>query len=107
MGPLVRLQWRFLAAEFGYGLVGRRWDRARTDLPSASGDDDAPFRTSPSIAWHLGLVAYAPVHPEVDVVIRVQYRVRYYDRRAGEPLRDGVVHGTQSLTPTVGVAWHR
>ena len=107
LGPLLRLQWRFLAAEIGYGLVGARRDRARVDLPDDMGGTSQAFRTSPRVAWHFALAAYAPVHPEIDIVIRVQYRVRYYDRRGGGGLDEGVVHGTQNLTPTVGIAWHR
>lgn len=107
LGPLLRLQWRFLAAEIGYGLVGARRDRARDDLPNRTDGTGDAFRTSPRVAWHFALAAYAPVHREVDIVIRVQYRVRYYDRRGGVGLSEGVVHGTQNLTPTIGVAWHR
>lgn len=106
LGPLLRLQWRFLAAEIGYGLVGARRDRARDDLPDGAGGTSDAFRTSPRVAWHFALAAYAPVHPALDIVIRVQYRVRYYDRRGGVSLRENVVHGTQNLTPTVGIAWH-
>jgi len=106
LGPLLRFQWRFLAAEIGYGLVGARRDRARSDLPAEGAAED-PFRTSPRIAWHLALAAYAPLLEGLDLVIRVQYRIRYYDRRAGLSLDEGVVHGTQNLTPTIGLAWHR
>lgn len=104
MGPLLRVQWKGIAAEFGYGAFGVRSDEARDDLPTEAGDTGA-FRTSPRIAWHAALSGYVPVHPHVDVVFRIQYRVRYYDRRAGETLSAGVVHGTQNLTPTVGVSW--
>ncbi len=107
LGPLLRFQWRFLAAEIGYGLVGARRDRARDDLADADGRATDAFRTSPRIAWHFALATYAPLHDALDLVIRVQYRVRYYDRRGGISLEDGVVHGTQNLTPTIGLAWHR
>ena len=104
MGPLLRVQWRGIAAEFGYGALGVRSDDARDDLPTAAGETGA-LRTSPRIAWHAALSGYVPVHPHVDVVFRIQYRVRYYDRRSGGSLAGGVVHGTQNLTPTVGVSW--
>lgn len=104
MGPLLRVQWKGIAAEFGYGAFGVRSDDARDDLPTAAGETGA-LRTSPRIAWHAALSGYVPVHPHVDVVFRVQYRVRYYDRRSGESLANGVVHGTQNLTPTIGVSW--
>lgn len=104
MGPLLRIQWKGIAAEFGYGALGVRSDDARDDLPTAAGETGA-LRTSPRIAWHAALSGYVPVHPHVDVVFRVQYRVRYYNRRSGESLASGVVHGTQNLTPTVGVSW--
>jgi hypothetical protein len=104
MGPLLRVQWKGIAAELGYGAFGVRSDDARDDLPTAAGETGA-LRTSPRIAWHAALSGYVPVHPNVDIVFRVQYRVRYYNRRSGDSLAAGVVHGTQNLTPTVGVSW--
>lgn len=104
MGPLLRVQWKGIAAEFGYGALGVRSDEARDDLPTEAGETGA-FRTSPRIAWHAAISGYVPVHPHVDIVFRVQYRVRYYNRRSGDPLVAGVVHGTQNLTPTIGVSW--
>ena len=38
MGPLLRVQWKGIAAEFGYGALGVRSDDARDDLPTAAGE---------------------------------------------------------------------
>lgn len=63
LGPVVRGQWRALFAELGYGLLGRRTDDARDDLPNTRGGTD------------------------------------------GAPLEDELVHGTQDITPFIGLAW--
>ncbi len=105
-GPLLRVQWRGLFAEFAYGALGVRRDRARDDLPNESGETDALFRVSPRVAWSFGIGGYVPVTPTLDVVLRVQYRVRYYTTRGGEDLIGGAAHGTQNLQPFVGIAWH-
>jgi hypothetical protein len=106
VGPLVRASWRGAFAEVGWGAVGLRWDDGRTDLPDADGDTDAALRTRPSIAWLLGLGYAVPLSERWSLALRLSYRVRYYDRR-GAPLAQDVAHGTQSLTPLIGVAWSR
>lgn len=103
-GPLLRLQWRMLFFDAGWALVGRRWDDARLDLPDADGDSAAPLRTSRRIAWRFGLGAEVPLVEGVTLSLRVQYRVRYYDRRR-RALANDVVHGTQGISPSVGIMW--
>ena len=102
---LVRAAWRGLFFELGYGLVGWRDDDARGDLRDADGGADAALRTSPTVAWAVGLGAALPVWESLDVVLRLQYRVRYYDRRGDADLADSLVHGTQNFTPFFGAAW--
>jgi hypothetical protein len=104
LGPLVRAQWRGLFLEVGYGLFAIRADDGRGDLPASDGDATSAFRTLPSVAWVLALGGDVPLADRVDLVLRLEYRVRYYDRRGGDPLAGDVVHGTQNLTPFVGVA---
>ena len=104
LGPLIRAQWRRVFAELGYGLVGVRDDDARGDLADEAGDNKAPLRTSRTVAWLLNIGGSLPVADTLDLVIRFEYRVRYYDRRDA-PLVDKLVHGTQNYTRFVGVAW--
>ena len=104
LGPLLRAQWRMLFVEFGYGALGMRNDDARVDLSTAAGDTDSALRTSPTVAWLGAIGGQVNVWSNLDVVFRVEYRVRYYDRR-DEKLVDELVHGTQSFAPIVGVAW--
>ncbi len=106
LGPMVRFQWRGLFAQVGYGALGIRSDTARDDLPGEDGRTDGWLRVSPRIAWRFGVGVFAPVRDDLDVVLRVDYRVRYYVTRNGEPLADDLVHGTQDLTPFLGVSWH-
>ena len=70
-----------------------------------TGSTDDALRTIPTVAWMIGLGGAIEVHEGIDVVLRAQYRVRYYDRRGDTPLADELVHGTQNFTPFFGVAW--
>lgn len=107
LGPMLHLQWKGLFARVGYGALGLRSDTARRDLPGADGSTSGLLRTSPRIAWHFGVGVYAPIRPAWDLMLRVQYRVRYYVTRGGEPLAQDLVHGTQDLAPFIGVSWRR
>ena len=104
-GPLIRAQWKAVFAELGYGLIGLRHDEARDDLLDESGDSDAALKTSNTVSWLLNLGGAVPINDTLALAVRLEYRVRYYDRR-DNPLVDKLVHGTQNFTPFVGVAWH-
>jgi hypothetical protein len=105
LGPLLRARWEHLFVELGYGALGRRHDSARSDLVGEAGDTSGAFRTHPTIAWMIGLGGTVPVTEALSVALRVEYRVRYYNRRGAQPLADEAVHGTQNLTPFMGVAY--
>lgn len=104
-GPLVRASWRRLFIELGYGALGLRDDDARGDLLDEMGRAEDSLRTTPTVAWMVGLGGSIEVAPGWAVVLRAQYRVRYYDRRGDAELVDELVHGTQNFTPFFGVAW--
>lgn len=104
VGPLVRGQWRTLFLELGYGF-GTRLDDGREDLPDEDGGTDGALLTSPSVAWLFAAGAGVPLTESLQAVLRIEYRVRYYDRRTSGKLADRLVHGTQSLAPFFGVAW--
>lgn len=105
LGPMLHLQWKGLFARVGYGALGLRTDSARDDLPASDGSTSGILRTSPRIAWWFGLGVYAPIRPHWDLTLRVQYRIRYYVTRGGEPLAQDLVHGTQDITPFLGVSY--
>jgi hypothetical protein len=105
VGPVLRGQWRALFAEVGYGAFGVRDDEARDDLPDESGSTDSALRTSPTIAWLAAVGAGVPLTDHFDAILRLEYRVRYYDQRGDKDLADDIVHGTQGFTPFVGLAW--
>jgi hypothetical protein len=104
-GPMVRLGYKRFFAEVGYGAFGARRDEARDDLPSEGGDTMGFLRTHPTIAWVLAAGGGVPINDALEVVLRLEYRLRYYDRRGSVPLADNMAHGTQSFTPFAGVAW--
>ena len=103
-GPLVRAQYKGVFAEFGWGLVGLRNDDGRDDLPQEDGGTGT-FRTDPSLAWLVGLGGAIEIAEPIELILRINYRIRYYTTRGGDDLVDGVAHGTQDIVPFVGLAW--
>lgn len=106
LGPFARVGYRYVFAELGYGAYVRRWDDARTDLATQTGARQSPLSTLPQVAWLFTLMGALPLTPSWGLTLRIEYRIRYYDRRGGEKLSDDIVHGTQNLSPFVGVAYH-
>ena len=106
LGPLVRGSYGPLFLELGWGALGLRWDEARDDLPSESGDTDGAFSRSAAIAWLVALGGAVPITGRLDLALRLEYRVRYYLSRGGEALADDVAHGTQNFTPFFGVRYN-
>lgn len=104
VGPLVRGQYEWAFVELGYGALGLRWDDARDDLPTTDGRTNAPLRTSATVAWIAAVGLRAPLTETLSLGVRLEYRVRYYDRR-DKPLADELVHGTQNFNPFVGLSW--
>jgi hypothetical protein len=104
-GPLLEFSWKTLAAAAGYALIGIRSDDARADIPAQDGDISSAFRTHPTIAWMFSIGAAVPVYSRFDLVVRIQYRARYYDRRGSKELFDAIDHGTQSISPLIGIKW--
>ncbi|MCH8080695.1 MAG: hypothetical protein IIA06_13120 [Proteobacteria bacterium] len=105
-GPMIRGMWKQFSLDVGYAPVGIRKDDARTDLPSSSGSTSDSFETHPTIAWLIALGGNIPVGSTLDIFIKVEYRVRYYNKRGGENLEGDVKLGTQSIAPVIGVTWH-
>ncbi len=105
LGPLLAAHYKTFWFELGYAVLGVRSDDARADLQGTSGEEESPLQTSPTIAWLVALGAGLPVLDTLQINLRLEYRVRYYDSRGGNPLADKVVHGTQNLTPFFGVVW--
>jgi hypothetical protein len=104
-GPFVRVQWKELFGELGYGLFGFRDDDARTDLKSSTGDSTGTFSLNPSIAWYAALGGAVAIGETWDLVIRMEYRLRYYNKRNSNPFQSNIEHGTQNITPYIGVRW--
>lgn len=105
LGPLLRIQYWTLFVEAAWAPVGLRWDDGRDDLPNKEGETDGPLQTSLGIAWYVGVGGGIPINDWLQVVLRLEYRVRYYTSRGGDALADGVAHGTQNLTPFIGTAF--
>jgi hypothetical protein len=104
-GPEVMFHWKQLFAEVGYGLVGIRSDEGRDDIPSNSGDTVGSFTTNPSISWLISIGGFVPLSDNLEILLKLEYRLRYYNKRGGEPLIDNIDLGTQSISPLIGVSW--
>ena len=105
IGPLVQLQWKQLTLDLGYAPYGTRSDNARNDIPNANGSTDGSFSLHPTIAWLISLGGGFNVVENLDVLIKIEYRPRYYSERGGEKLINEIEHGTQSIVPVIGVAY--
>ena len=104
-GPFIQVRWKQLSLDLGYAPIGVRDDMARIDVPSASGETDGTFSLHPTIAWIISLGANIPVSESFDVILKAEYRPRYYSKRGGEPLLGNIEHGTQSIAPLLGIGW--
>ncbi len=105
-GPAVSFHWKQLFTEFGYGLIGIRTDDGRPDIPSNSGDTSGSFTTNPSIAWLIAAGGTIPITDQLHLMLKLEYRLRYYDERGGNPLVNNIDHGTQSISPLIGISWN-
>lgn len=105
-GPSISFYLRQLFAEFGYGLVGIRSDDGRPDIPSNAGDASGSFTTNPSIAWLIAFGGNIPIADQLNIMLKLEYRLRYYDERGGNPLVSDIDHGTQSISPLIGISWN-
>lgn len=104
-GPLARVVWRNLFIEGGYAALGSRTDEARTDLVSSSGDSTSSFSFHPTIALLAAFGAAVPISSNIDLTVRMEYRLRYYTKRGGLPLQNSIEHGSQNMTPFFGISW--
>lgn len=102
-GPLVRAQYKKAFLEFGYGLVGIRNDKARTDLLNTNGSNVGSLSIDPSVAWLFGIGAQVNMFDNLSLLVKAQYRVRYYNKRDGLALQNETVHGTQNFSPLIGL----
>ena len=104
-GPEIMLHWKQLFAEIGYGVVGIRVDDGRNDIPSNTGNTSESFSTNPSISWMFSVGGQIPIFDNLNVMLKIEYRLRYYNERGGEPLINNIDHGTQSISPLIGITF--
>ena len=105
LGPLARGRYGPAFLELGWGALGLRWDDARDDLPSTTGDTAGALERSPAIAWLIAAGGAVPLTARLELVLRLEYRIRYYTSRGGQPLAGDIAHGTQNITPFMGVGY--
>ncbi len=103
LGPLLRAHLRFAFLELGWAPFAIRKDTGRPDLPNDRGESDHAFRTGLTpFAWLVGVGAEIPLGARVLLLIRYQYRNRYFLTRGGADMVEGAAHGTQDHRPFLG-----
>ncbi len=105
LGPLVQFQWKQLTFDAGFAPYGTRSDNARGDIPNANNSASGAFSLHPTIAWLFSLGGNFDITEQIDVLMKIEYRPRYYSKRGGENLISDIEHGTQSIAPVLGVAY--
>jgi hypothetical protein len=105
IGLLLQLQWKQLSLDLGYAPYGSRLDNARGDIPNDDGITDGAFSLHPTIAWLISLGGNFSLVDNLDAVIKIEYRPRYYSKRGGVTLLNDIEHGTQSIVPVFGIAY--
>lgn len=104
-GPVVKTQWKFVFAEFGYGLVGLRQDDARNDIPDSKQKTSSVLKTNASVAWIASVGIEAPLIEKLSLSVKLKYRVRYYSSRGDVSLINNYELGSQNITPMMGVKY--
>lgn len=82
-----------------------RGERLSYDLQSETGDTTGTFDLLPSVAFFGGLGVAVPFGEQLALVVRFEYRLRYYKGREGRAFQGKFEHGTQKITPFIGVSW--
>lgn len=105
LGPQIRYNFENLFFRLAHGSFARRYDKARSDLPNNSNQQSGAFSTTPKVSWMFALGLQTMLAKDFLLNLALEYRIRYYDERGGEPLLGNVKHGTQDLTPLLGVRY--
>ena len=105
IGPIIRGQYKKAFLELGYGFVGSREDEARDDISNGTLSNQGNFSTDPSVAWIIGIGTQVDLSNNFSLLIKAQYRARYYNSRNGIALNNQTVLGTQDFSPLIGVSY--
>lgn len=105
IGPLIQLQWKQLTLDLGYAAYGARSDNARSDIMNINNSIGGSFSLHPKIAWLFSVGGSFTIFENIDLLMKIEYRPRYYSERGGSSLINNIEHGTQSIVPILGVAF--
>lgn len=105
IGPLLQFHWKQLTFDAGFAPYGQRDDRARGDIPNTNNSTEGSFSLHPSIAWLFSLGGRFDIYENIDVMLKLEYRPRYYSARGGTALINDIEHGTQSIVPVIGMTY--
>jgi hypothetical protein len=102
---MLRARYEQLFAEVGWAPLILRHDTSRVDLPNTAGEAGGTFVGSRSIAWTLGLGGTIPLADDLDLTLRLQFRIRYLVERGGKALAGEEESGQMLVWPLVGLSW--
>jgi hypothetical protein len=102
---LLRGRFGPMFAELGWAPLILRNDTTRTDLPNVAGETDGVFVGSRAVAWMLAVGGAIPVRRDLDVTLRLQFRIRYLVSRGGEDLAGDEELGNMFVSPSIGVGY--
>jgi hypothetical protein len=104
IGPIIQFNYHQAFIEFAHGTFAIRKDDGRVDIPDNQNDNKSSFKAVSSVAWKLQFGYKINLSEKLDSFIKIQYRVRYYDRRDGT-LKNNYVLGSQNITPVIGLSY--
>jgi len=107
VGPRIWIGYEGLFSEFGWGIYGTRFDGSRSDIPDENGDSSSNLDLNPSVAMLLTFGYETEIAPDLFILGKLEWRIRYYDGREGIPLSGNIEHGTMNISPFLGFryAW--
>ncbi len=102
IGPMITGSYKSMFLSFGYGLFANRDDNyiSVTNLAGVS----SPLNGS-SFAWFTHLGGKYNLSKDFDIVILMEYRVRYYDKIDGDEINNNNKIGMQNITPMIGLEY--
>ena len=103
IGPMIQFNFDQAFFEIAHGSFAIRSDDGRGDIPDSENDKSSSFKVTSSIAWKLQFGYKINLSKNLDSFIKIQYRVRYYDRR-DQKLNNNYVLGSQNITPVLGLS---
>lgn len=104
IGPAGRVEGEIWFLDVHYIAYGSRVDQAYPSL-TGSGATSTTFRTHPLKAWVFFPGAQFDLGGSFSLMLKLEYRYVYYNRRGRVPLSGSQLYGNQAIRPQIAVAY--